>query len=137
MADLIGNGWAFPLRFDAGGVKLVGGTENLARSVRLILGTRQGERPHRPTFGSRLHELMFAPTTAQTLGLAEAHVLEALRSWEPRVEVLCVRAEFEQHNTKDEVGIAVRIDFRVNETMDEGSMLYRFDTTPPEPQATA
>ena len=47
----------------------------------------------RPTFGSRLHELVFADLNAETLGLAEMYVKEALAFWEPRIEVVDVHAE--------------------------------------------
>ena len=45
-----------------------------------------------PDFGCRIHELLCAPSTSTTSLIAEGHVREALRKWEPRVEVESVEA---------------------------------------------
>ena len=44
----------------------------------------------RPTFGCRLHELVFAPNNSHTAAQARRYVEEALGMWEPRVNVLNV-----------------------------------------------
>ena len=62
----------------------------MVESIRIILSTRQGERVMRPTFGCELGSLVFAPNTASTAALARFYVEDALRRWEPRIEVLDV-----------------------------------------------
>ena len=92
MNDQIGAGWSFKLDLNQrGGILLASGSRKVEQSISIILGTRIGERVMRPTFGCRLHELVFAPFDAETLGLAERYVTEALNFWEPRIDVLETR----------------------------------------------
>ncbi|GHJ45271.1 hypothetical protein Cs7R123_26130 [Catellatospora sp. TT07R-123] len=90
--DFIGRGWHFPLAADAAGrVRLSGGDRRLEQSIRLILGTALGERPMRPEFGCRIHDMVFDTVDATTAGgLADA-VRTALGRWEPRIDVHDVR----------------------------------------------
>ena len=67
--DFIGKGWAFPIRADATGrIALVARDQELAESIRLILGTAKGERPMRPEFGCGIHDQIFSPMDATTAG---------------------------------------------------------------------
>ena len=65
----------------------VDGRENLAQAVVLRLSTPRGELTElgHPEYGSRLHELLGAPSSETRLGLAKLFVLEALAQ-EPRIE---------------------------------------------------
>src|SRR6266545_7967199 len=86
--DLIGAGWSFPLQRDtSGAIMLSRGQQDIDEAIRIILMTRVGERVMRPAFGCRLHELLFAPLNMTTCALARQYVLEALRYWEPRIDV--------------------------------------------------
>ena len=68
--DLIGAGWAFPVRTDpTGSIALVTREREIEEAIRLILGTSPGERPMRPEFGCRIGEHVFAPANAATAGL--------------------------------------------------------------------
>ena len=92
--EFLGRGWAFPFRFDpaSGGVAFSEFEGNIRQCITIILSTRPGERQMLPDFGCRVHELLFAPSTATTSLIAEGHVRDALRKWEPRVEVESVNA---------------------------------------------
>jgi len=93
-ADVVGRGWSFPAGVDArGGIKLVGGGEEIDGAIRMILSTTPGERPMRPDFGCTLAEYVFAPLNSATLALTELAVRRALARWEPRIDVLDVVAE--------------------------------------------
>jgi len=92
-ADIIGRGWAFPPRLDhRGRLATVGSVEEIEQAIRIIITTVPGQRVMRPEFGCRLHELVFAPNDAQTAGLAERYVREALGRWEPRIDLEDVTA---------------------------------------------
>lgn len=123
---LIGRGWSFPLRTDGGGaIAMSTGGRELDESIMLILGTAQGERVMRPNFGCRIHELVFHPLTAETLGLARRYVEEALAWWEPRIDVLEVRAEpdpVEQATGR----LLIHIRYRLRATKDERALVYPF-----------
>ena len=77
----------------------------------------------RPTFGCRIHELVFAPTTDDTLNLARQYVEEALAMWEPRIDVEDVVAEF---SPGDPGSMEVIISYTVRATKDERTLVYPF-----------
>lgn len=93
MTEPYGRGIAFPLRLGpTGALAESAGVARVEESIRMILGTRPGERVMRPTFGCDLADLAFAPNGPATANLARHHVHAALRAWEPRIEVLGVDA---------------------------------------------
>ncbi len=128
MSDFIGRGWGFPPAPDGrGGIGLVAGERNIEQAIQIILETPIGQRVMRPTFGSRLHELVFAPLNAETLGLAETYVQEALRFWEPRIELLDVVAR--PHPDRPGT-LQIEISYRIKATNDERSLVYPFYRIP-------
>jgi uncharacterized protein len=65
--DILGKGFAYPMRLSpAGGVAQSRHTQKIQESIRVILGTQHGERLMRPTFGSNLKRLLFAPNSRAT-----------------------------------------------------------------------
>jgi Bacteriophage baseplate protein W len=130
VSDFLGRGWAFPPKPGGrGGIALVSEHEDIAQAIDIILRPPIGQRVMRPTFGSRLHELVFAQTTDDTCGLAELYVSEALGFWEPRIEVLEVLAEPDLEN-RPRLNIQIR--YRVKATHDERSLVYPFYQIPGE-----
>ena len=89
--SFIGRGISFPLRFENGSMVMTTGTEDIDRGILVVLSTAPGERVMRPAFGCKIWELLFEPINANTLGLMEEAVREALSRWEPRIDVLAVR----------------------------------------------
>jgi len=90
----LGKGWAFPMRLNVqGGVQLSTEAQKVRESIWIILRTGLGERVYRPSFGSRLAELAFAPMNSETLILIRLYVLEALEIWEPRIIIDEVRTD--------------------------------------------
>ncbi len=128
--DLIGTGWAFPPSADGrGGIALVSDAEKIEQAIKIILMTPIGQRVMRPTFGSRLHELVFAPLNAETFGLAERYVQDALVFWEPRIELLNVTARKEPERS---YVMLIEIRYRIKATHDERSLVYPFYQIPGE-----
>lgn len=66
------------------------GTDALAVRVRLVLDTRPGQIPWRPTFGCDLAGLVGYPATAQLIDAARSRISRALSIWLPDVEVVRV-----------------------------------------------
>lgn len=88
MTDFRGRGVAFPLLPDAAGtLRYVEGDEQVAQSLRLLLMTAAGERVMRSGFGTQGPRLVFAPGSETNKELLETSVREAVRDYEPRVEV--------------------------------------------------
>jgi len=130
--DFIGRGFPFPLRIDErGSMALVGGIEELERSMTVIISTAPGERPFRPLFGCQIWELMFEPINANTLGLMEMYVQDALRLWEPRIDVDEVLVEPGDVDGSVEISIL----YTVRATNDRRNLVYPFYTIPPEEES--
>jgi len=95
----------------------------------LILSTARGERRMRPYFGCGIHDLVFAPADATTVGLIRYHVTDALAWWEPRITVTDVAAELDA----DEPGrITVIVTYVIKATGDERNLTYPFYLIPGE-----
>ena len=128
--DFIGTGWSFPPSADGrGGIALVSDTDKIEQAIKIILMTPIGQRVMRPTFGSRLHELVFAPANAETFGLAEMYVQEALTFWEPRIRVIDVTATTDPERRHV---MLIRIQYEIKSTHDERSLVYPFYQIPGE-----
>jgi hypothetical protein len=127
--DLIGAGWAFPPAVGAGGVALASHDDEIIQAIRIILETPTGSRVMRPEFGSRLHELVFAPINAATMAATQRAVEQALGYWEPRISVQSV--EVLPHPDHAEVVLIV-IDYQIRSTYDERSLVVPFYTIPGE-----
>jgi uncharacterized protein len=69
--------------------ELVTDTQDVDQCIRIILTTPKGSDPHRPLFGSNLHLYIDYPVNS-----ARPHIVReavnALREWEPRIEVVKV-----------------------------------------------
>jgi uncharacterized protein len=76
----------------SGAVAMVDGDASVRQALMLLLSTAPGERVMRPDYGCPLHRLVFQPLDETTGGLAIHYVEQAVRRWEPRVELLAVDA---------------------------------------------
>lgn len=121
--NFLGRGLAFPVETDAdGAVRTAVGEDDIEQSIRIILGTARGERVMRPEFGCGVHERVFASLDTATRTLVEDDVREALREWEPRIEVLSVTAR----DGDDPGELLVEVDYRVRSTNTERNLVYPF-----------
>jgi phage baseplate assembly protein W len=77
----------------------------------------------RPDFGCDAPRLVFAPGSMQYLRLLETTVREAVRDWEPRVELEDVRAEVDP---EEETRVIVSIDYRVRQTDTRTNLVFPF-----------
>jgi len=122
--SLIGSGWRFPIQPDeTGSLGYVCGDQNIEQSLKILLLTRLGERAMRNDFGSAASRLVFAPASTQYLRLLETTVREAVRDWEPRVELLDAVAESTAAN---ETEIIVSISYLVRTTNTRANLVFPF-----------
>jgi phage baseplate assembly protein W len=120
----LGRGWAFPIRPGPDGrLRLADPDEGIRNSIFLILSTAPGERVMRPEFGCGVHDLVFQPNTAALRGAVQARVREALIRWEPRIDLLDVRAETSPQADNQ---LLVRIDYRVRANNALFNLVYPF-----------
>lgn len=127
--DFVGSGFAFPMDIDdQGGIRMVGGTDNIDRSIRLIMGTAYGERPMRPDFGCGIHDLLFDSTSLELLGQVQAQVVASLRRWETRADILDVSATYGD----DPTVINIQVTYRIKGNYDPRNLLVPFYVIPRE-----
>jgi Bacteriophage baseplate protein W len=124
--DFLGNGWRFPIVPDAlGQLGFNREDENVEQSLRTLLLTSQGERVMRPDFGTRVDRYVFAPGSPQFLRLVENAVKEAVRDWEPRVDLDEVRAEMSDDPETDTT-VTVAISYRVRQSNTKQNLVFPF-----------
>lgn len=124
----VGRGWRYPLGpSGAGGVATSVGAEKIEQSIYLILATTPGERPMRPEFGCPLIDYMFAPLDPATFGQIAAEVEQALRFWEPRVDVHDVHVGPDPDND----GVAlISITYSTRNDYDRRNLVFPFYVIP-------
>jgi phage baseplate assembly protein W len=126
--NIIGSGWVFPPQIGAqGGLALTSQQNELDQAIRIILSTSPGQRVMRPTFGCRLHELVFAPNNGQTATQARRYVEQALGMWEPRIAVNRVDVRPDAQNTSR---LLIEIEYQVKATHDQRSLVHPFYLIP-------
>lgn len=120
--DFLGRGLKFPFSVQRGAMSVAEGEDSIKESVMLILSTARGERVMRPEFGSRLNELVFAPNNMSTATLIRSYMEEALREWEPRIEVEDITVT----PSSDKPLLEVSISYIVKSTNSKYNLVYPF-----------
>jgi uncharacterized protein len=129
-SEFIGSGWGFPVGVDAtGGIRLVSREAELEQSIRLVISTAPGERPMRPEFGCAIHDHVFDPADGRTAGRIAFEVREALRRWEPRIEVVDVRVD--RHPFEADA-LLLDISYTASDTNDPRNLVFPFYLIPGE-----
>ena len=129
--DVLGSGWAFPPKVDARGrIALARQERDVEEAMYMILLTPVGQRVMRPEFGCRIHDLIFAPNDATTIGLARYYVEDALGMWEPRIQLQEVHV---QPDPENQARLLIHIRYEVKATHDERALVFPFYRIPGEP----
>lgn len=125
--DFLGVGWNWPVTVDeTDRIALSRFEENIRQSILTIIRTSRGERQMHAEFGCDIHQLVFAENNMTTAGLAAFYVEEALKRWEPRIELIGVQATPDRA-TGDR--LLVQIDYRVISTNTIFNLVYPFYLT--------
>jgi Bacteriophage baseplate protein W len=135
--EFIGRGWRFPILPDeTGSLGWCDGQPNVEQSLKILLLTAVGERVMRPTFGTEAPRFVFAPGSEQYLRRLEQSIQDAVRDFEPRVDLLEVRAEpdaVEPGTTpeatsagRDEARVTVSISYTVRRTNSRFNLVFPF-----------
>ncbi|TCN32786.1 hypothetical protein EV644_12420 [Kribbella orskensis] len=84
----VGRGPEFPVRPGGdGAMGYVGGETVIRQSIETILDTEPGERVMRPEFGCGLRRYLMEPNTAATRASMQQDIEDAIRIWEPRIQL--------------------------------------------------
>lgn len=121
----LGTGWKFPVEVDraTGRIRMSSYEENIEESVRVILGTRKGERVMEPEFGSRLHEYAFETADYTTLYSMKNEVERSLTRWEPRITD--VEAEVADERINEGI-LFIHIRYVIRSTNNPYNLVYPF-----------
>ena len=120
----LGRGWAFPVRLDRRGRFAMSiGQERIEESIRIILGTRSGERVMRSGFGSEVHTLLFEPANAATAARLASAIRAALVRWEPRIDVIDVDVK---RDPRVSTRMIASLSYRIRESNAELNQVYPF-----------
>lgn len=121
--DFLGVGVSFPLRVENGKIAWARYEEAIRESIITIVGTAMGERVMRPDFGCGIHDLAFSVNDVSTAALAIFYVEEALKKWEPRIEVINVDANADR---KEGDRLNISIEYRDISTNNRYNLVYPF-----------
>jgi phage baseplate assembly protein W len=124
MSEFLGQGWAFPVRVNArGGLDWSAGAQSIEEAIWIILATPRRSRIMEPEFGCGLHDYVFAPNNANTRAIIASQVRAALIRWEPRIDVLAVKAEpqLDAQNT-----LLIEVDYRIRANNAVRNLVYPF-----------
>jgi phage baseplate assembly protein W len=120
--EFLGTGWRFPIQVDArGALTFARAEESIEQSIWIALGTRLNERQMLPSFGCGLSRLVFGSNDVTTRGNVAREVREALARWEPRIDVVEVRAD-----APEPALMLIRIDYRVRATNAFHNLVYPY-----------
>ncbi len=123
--EFLGKGWRFPVAVDAatGKVLMSAHEDDIKEAIWIILSTARGERVMQPDFGCGIHDFVFAAMNMTTLSMVESSVREALKQWEPRIEVSQVTAAPDRW---DPGQLEIKIRYLVRSTNNEFNLVYPF-----------
>ena len=123
----LGIGWKFPIQVTpAGGIALSSAEQRIEESILLILSTARKERLMLADFGCGIHDLVFSPNDASTISKIVDQVRKALTSYEPRIDVLSVKAQ--TSDVQPNV-LLIRVDYRIRDTNSMKNLVYPFYIT--------
>jgi uncharacterized protein len=124
-SGFLGVGWSYPVGVDEGGNVSIETQheEKIRQAIWIILATSRGERVMRPDFGCGIHDLVFAPNSPGTAGRVAGEVREALVQWEPRIDLLDVKARADGQAGER---LLIEIDYRVRATNNRFNLVYPF-----------
>ena len=112
-----------------GGVAMTDDVAAVQQSLQLLLTTQPGERVMRPGYGCKLQELAFMPNDDTTAGLAIHYVRQAIRRWEPRIDIIDLDAE---RNEVSPSRLDVVLEYRVRPHLARQQLRLSVDLTNPE-----
>lgn len=121
--DFLGVGLGFPLRVEDGKIAWSEYEDSIRESIMLILGTSIGERIMRPDFGCGLNDLAFSTNDTSTASFAIFHVEEALKKWEPRIELMNVDANADEQEVNR---LNISIEYRIMSSNTRSNLVYPF-----------
>ncbi len=82
--------------------QLAEGVDDINQCISIILKTKKGSVPHRPTFGSYIYKYIDYPVNFAKPNIVR-ETIDALLEWEKRIQVKTVSYEISESNVKIEI----------------------------------
>ena len=125
MADnsFLGTGWAFPPAFESrtGGATLVSAEEDIRQSLRILFGTRPGERVMQPTYGCDLKSMVFEEITDSTVTDIKDIIERAVLFFEVRITLHAI--EIDESDWLDGV-LRLVLDYTIRTTNTRSNLVF-------------
>ncbi len=123
--SFLGTGWSFPPEFlrEAGSVRMSVDEEDIAESLRILLGTTLGERLFVPEYGLNLHELLFEPLSTTMKTLVKERVRTGILVYEPRINLLDLALD---DSAQNEGLVRIAVEYEVRSTNSRYNLVYPF-----------
>ncbi len=120
--SFLGRGWSFPPRFDADQrLVLCEDVPDIEESLRILFGTRRGERVMQHAYGTLLHQFVFEHANDQTLHELCSMLRLAILYFEPRIEIETLEARV---SPTDWARIELDLVYLVRSTNTRHNMVY-------------
>ncbi|NQZ12294.1 MAG: GPW/gp25 family protein [Algicola sp.] len=124
MASFLGKGWKFPIRVNArGSLSFVEGADSVEEAIYILLGTPKNSRVMEPDYGCNLSRYLFAPNNANTRALVGEEVRQSLIKFEPRIDVLSVKATSDPALANQ---MFINVDYRLRSNNAHHNLVYPF-----------
>lgn len=121
--NFLGTGWSFPPTFAAGGVRMSADEADIEASLRILFGTRPGERFLRPTYGLDMAALLFEPLTTTQQKLVADRIEVAILVHEARIRVLDLVVDDSEAR---EGKLTIRLDYCVRTTNSRFNLVFPY-----------
>lgn len=121
----LGRGWGFPIEFDSGGkrVRMASDEDDIRESLRILIGTRPGERIMQPGYGCGLHALVFDSINERMLSEIHDVIERAILFYEPRISLEGIDVD---DGLALEGLLRIAIDYTVRSTNTRSNIVYPF-----------
>ncbi len=123
--NITGLGWSFPPAFDlhSKGVKIVTGKEDIDQSLKILFGTKPGERILEQQFGCDINVALFQNISLSEKTFLENTIRRAVITYEARLNVHTIDIDTSQ--SVDGI-IHIQIDFTIRTTNSRHNIVYPF-----------
>ena len=119
----LGNGWAFPPTFSAGGadVEMVAGSEDIRQALQILLATHAAERPFQDSFGCDLRQFLYEEIDQSLISSITGLISDAILLHEPRVDLNNVDVEA---SDAEQGLVLIRVGYTIRGTNSRFNLVY-------------
>ncbi len=123
--DFLGKGWTFPPTFNRTlrSLEMTEKTEDIEKSLQILLTTAIGERIMQPRYGCNMEDLVFESLDTGTRTIITDKIKTAILFFEPRIKV----EKIELNDSKGQEGeITVHVEYSVPSTNSRYNFVFPF-----------